>query len=72
MVGFSDRLAYFGVRRIHRASVRLVPIRVATASVYHSDMPRPDRPHRWRYRDELPGKVMVPRYLATEADACER
>jgi hypothetical protein len=35
-------------------------------------MPRPDRPHRWRYRDELPGKVMVTRYLATEAEARER
>jgi hypothetical protein len=28
--------------------------------------------HRWRYRDELTGKVVTTRYLATEAEARER
>ena len=27
---------------------------------------------RWRYRDELTGKVVTTRYMATEAEACER
>ena len=49
----------------------MVPIRVATASVYHSDMRRPNRPHLALPR-RAPRQVMVPRYLATEADARER
>ena len=28
--------------------------------------------HRWRYRDELTGKVRPTRYLATETEARER
>ena len=35
-------------------------------------MTKPIELHRWRYRDELIGKVVATRYLATEAEARER